>query len=196
MCSLVAICTPTLTVSHRQVFKATPSSQHVSATYIASSKVGMRRTSPSLVTDSPMPHQNFKLSTSTSAPTLARVCALTFPDDSRVSHASAILHLGPPIVLLVHLGAFAHLFSTLSPQPSRTVARAMLYIPSATRYPARAPTHNRPYTDDSGVTSVGHRPGHLGWCETQDARVEVHVTLPGGEILSHCGHCYAARSRR
>lgn len=55
----------------------------------------MRRTSPSLVTDSPIPHQNFKLSTSTLPPTLAHVCTSTFPDNSRVSHALAILHLRP-----------------------------------------------------------------------------------------------------
>jgi len=164
-----------------------PSSRHVSATSIASSKVGMRRTSPSLVTDSPMPHQNYKLSTSISAPTLARVCALTFPDDSCVSHALAILHSRLRPLCRWCISPPASTCSPPSPPtPSRTVARAMLYIPSATRYPARAPTHNRPYTDDSGVTSVGLRPGHLGWCETEDARVEVRGATRWRDTFALC----------
>jgi hypothetical protein len=142
MCSLalVSIRRPTLTVSHRHVFKATiwltllpACERHLYSQFESRDEAHI----PIVTTDSRMPHQNFKLSMSTSTPTLARVCALTFPEDSRVSHALTILHLRPRPLCRRCISAPS---PTCSP-PSRPI----LVVPSLARclhtfrYPISSP---------------------------------------------------------
>jgi hypothetical protein len=137
-------------------------------------------------------HQN--VSTSTSAPTLARICAFTFPDDSRVSHALAILHLRARPSCPWCISALSPACS-LPAQPNLVVRRSRDALHSI-RCPISSPCPDTQQTIH-GRLRGRFRPTSPWLSRVQrDVRIEIHVALPGGEILSHCWRYCPAGSRR